>query len=68
MTLFRNNRERLVSRLQSKKEEDKNTYIVLQGGVEVPFNDTDIEITTFRQVRTVIVAYRFVDSICQVGI
>lgn len=52
MSLFRNNRERLVSRLRAKSEvRATGTFVVLQGGVDVPFNDTDIN-WPFRQVRT----------------
>ncbi|KAG5341226.1 PEPD dipeptidase, partial [Acromyrmex charruanus] len=45
MSLFYDNRQRLVSRLKAKPNETRwipGTFIVLQGGVEVPFNDTDI--------------------------
>ncbi|XP_018403194.1 PREDICTED: xaa-Pro dipeptidase isoform X2 [Cyphomyrmex costatus] len=44
MFLFRDNRQRLVSRLKAKPNETRwapGTFIVLQGGVNVPFNDTD---------------------------
>lgn len=51
MSLFRNNRERLVSRLRANSEVCvPDTFVVLQGGVDVPFNDTDINLP-FRQVR-----------------
>ncbi|XP_017791443.1 PREDICTED: xaa-Pro dipeptidase [Habropoda laboriosa] len=43
MSLFRNNRERLVTRVKANtKIQPTGTFIVLGGGVEVPFNDTDI--------------------------
>ncbi|XP_028049802.1 xaa-Pro dipeptidase isoform X2 [Monomorium pharaonis] len=49
MSLFRNNRERLVSRLRANSEITiPGTFVVLQGGVDVPFNDTDISLP-FRQ-------------------
>ncbi|XP_018343573.1 PREDICTED: uncharacterized protein LOC108749400 [Trachymyrmex septentrionalis] len=51
MSLFCDNRQRLVSRLKAKPNETRwipGTFIVLQGGVEVPFNDTDIQ-WPFRQ-------------------
>jgi len=52
MSLFRDNRERLISRLRAKNEISiPGTFVVLQGGVEIPFNDTDIK-WPFRQVRT----------------
>ncbi|EZA50679.1 xaa-Pro dipeptidase isoform X2 [Ooceraea biroi] len=42
MSLFCHNRARLVSRLQAKGEVTAaGTFVVLQGGVDVPFNDTD---------------------------
>lgn len=49
MSLFRENRERLLARLKKKTElTAAKTFVVLQGGVEVPFNDTDIN-WPFRQ-------------------
>ncbi|XP_066585520.1 xaa-Pro dipeptidase isoform X2 [Prorops nasuta] len=43
MSLFRGNRERLVARLKAEEKlSAAGTFIVLQGGVDVPFNDTDI--------------------------
>lgn len=59
MSLFCDNRQRLVSRLKAKPNETRwipGTFIVLQGGVEVPFNDTDIQ-WPFRQVRTYMLLY-----------
>lgn len=51
MSLFRDNRERLVSRLRANSEVSAaGTFVVLQGGEDVPFNDTDIN-WPFRQVR-----------------
>ncbi|KAL0113543.1 hypothetical protein PUN28_012601 [Cardiocondyla obscurior] len=47
MSLFRDNRHRLVSRLREKGTRS-DTFVVLQGGVNVPFNDTDIN-WPFRQ-------------------
>jgi hypothetical protein len=49
MSLFRNNRQRLISRIQENYPALKDAFIILQGGVEIPFNDTDISFT-FRQV------------------
>lgn len=50
MSLFQNNRERLVARIKANtKVLTTGTFIVLEGGVEVPFNDTDIA-WPFRQV------------------
>ncbi|KAK2581033.1 hypothetical protein KPH14_006080 [Odynerus spinipes] len=49
MSLFRENRERLLARLKKKTElSAAKTFVVLQGGVEIPFNDTDIN-WPFRQ-------------------
>ncbi|KAG7203153.1 hypothetical protein KM043_010272 [Ampulex compressa] len=49
MSLFRDNRKRLIGRLRAKPEiSAAATFVVLQGGVEVPFNDTDIS-WPFRQ-------------------
>ncbi|XP_015440153.1 PREDICTED: xaa-Pro dipeptidase [Dufourea novaeangliae] len=49
MSLFQNNRRRLVERITSKtKTPIVGSFIVLQGGVEIPFNDTDIN-WPFRQ-------------------
>ncbi|XP_071564300.1 xaa-Pro dipeptidase isoform X2 [Temnothorax nylanderi] len=51
MSLFRKNRQRLVTRLQTKTGRVyplPDFYVILQGGVEVPFNDTDIN-WPFRQ-------------------
>ncbi|KAL6265645.1 hypothetical protein P5V15_002437 [Pogonomyrmex californicus] len=50
MSLFRDNRERLISRLRAKCESAMGTFVVLQGGVDVPFNDTDVN-WPFRQIR-----------------
>ncbi|XP_017767587.1 PREDICTED: xaa-Pro dipeptidase [Eufriesea mexicana] len=49
MSLFRNNRKRLVARVKAHaKVPATGTFIILQGGVEIPFNDTDIS-WPFRQ-------------------
>lgn len=49
MSLFRENRDRLLARLKRKTEVTAaKTFVVLQGGVEIPFNDTDIN-WPFRQ-------------------
>ncbi|XP_032681047.1 xaa-Pro dipeptidase isoform X1 [Odontomachus brunneus] len=49
MSLFRDNRERLVSRLRANSQVSASgTFVVLQGGEDVPFNDTDIN-WPFRQ-------------------
>ncbi|KAG9436528.1 xaa-Pro dipeptidase [Apis mellifera carnica] len=43
MSLFQNNRKRLIERIKAnKKVPDTGTFIILEGGVEIPFNDTDI--------------------------
>lgn len=43
MSLFGNNRTRLIERLRKRTEvPSKGSLVILQGGVEVPFNDTDI--------------------------
>ena len=43
MSLFQNNRKRLVARINSNtKVPTTGTFIILEGGIEVPFNDTDI--------------------------
>ncbi|XP_012261079.2 xaa-Pro dipeptidase isoform X1 [Athalia rosae] len=43
MSLFRENRERLVARLRANPNvPNKGAFVVLQGGSEIPFNDTDI--------------------------
>lgn len=50
MSLFENNRKRLVERINSNtKVPTTGTFIILEGGVEIPFNDTDI-CWPFRQV------------------
>lgn len=48
--LFSNNRKRLVDRLKGLNVE-KGSVVLLQGGSEVPFNDTDTEYL-YRQVST----------------
>ncbi|XP_067209134.1 xaa-Pro dipeptidase isoform X1 [Linepithema humile] len=49
MSLFRDNRQRLVSRLHANSEVSATgTFVVLQGGLDVPFNDTDVN-WPFRQ-------------------
>ncbi|XP_029176670.1 xaa-Pro dipeptidase-like isoform X2 [Nylanderia fulva] len=51
MSLFRDNRQRLISRLRAKNEVSAaGAFVLLQGGVDVPFNDTDVN-WPFRQVR-----------------
>lgn len=50
MSLFRKNRDRLVARLRETPDVPASGAVVLlQGGTEVPFNDTDIN-HEFRQV------------------
>ena len=50
MSLFRKNRERLVERLRKTPGVPAlGAVVLLQGGEEVPFNDTDINYD-FRQV------------------
>ncbi|XP_043488086.1 xaa-Pro dipeptidase isoform X4 [Polistes fuscatus] len=42
MSLFRENRERLIARLKRNTDISAGqTFVVLQGGIEIPFNDTD---------------------------
>ncbi|XP_043684031.1 xaa-Pro dipeptidase isoform X3 [Vespula pensylvanica] len=49
MSLFRENRERLLARLKRNTDlPAANTFVILQGGIEIPFNDTDIN-WPFRQ-------------------
>ncbi|XP_015584879.1 xaa-Pro dipeptidase isoform X2 [Cephus cinctus] len=49
MTLFQGNRERLLNRLRKNSDvPTKGAFVMLQGGVDVPFNDTDID-WPFRQ-------------------
>ncbi|XP_029165515.1 xaa-Pro dipeptidase isoform X1 [Nylanderia fulva] len=49
MSLFRDNRQRLISRLRAKNEVSAaGAFVLLQGGVDVPFNDTDVN-WPFRQ-------------------
>jgi len=50
MSLFKNNRKRLIKRILEKNPDLTDTFIVLQGGRNIPFNDTDIPIL-FKQVR-----------------
>lgn len=50
MSLFRENRERLLARLKRNNDlPAANTFVILQGGIEIPFNDTDTN-WPFRQV------------------
>lgn len=52
MSLFRENRKRLVKRLQRNSDIPLHGFfVILQGGVEIPFNDTDTN-WPFRQVCT----------------
>ncbi|XP_063982498.1 xaa-Pro dipeptidase isoform X5 [Diachasmimorpha longicaudata] len=48
MSLFRGNRDRLIESLRKTPQVPENAFVVLQGGDEVPFNDTDINYE-FRQ-------------------
>ncbi|XP_078038424.1 dipeptidase C [Augochlora pura] len=49
MSLFQNNRKRLVDRINSKTNTPTaGSFILLQSGSEIPFNDTDIK-WPFRQ-------------------
>lgn len=55
MSLFQNNRKRLIERIKAnKKVSDTGTFIILEGGVEIPFNDTDIH-WPFRQVSKLLI-------------
>lgn len=50
MSLFQNNRKRLVARIRAKSEVPAaGCFLILQGGIEISFNDTDIN-WPFRQV------------------
>ncbi|XP_076182460.1 dipeptidase C isoform X2 [Ptiloglossa arizonensis] len=43
MSLFQDNRKRLVTRVKTKTEiPSKGSFIILKGGIDIPFNDTDI--------------------------
>ncbi|XP_031784394.1 xaa-Pro dipeptidase isoform X2 [Nasonia vitripennis] len=49
MSLFAENRARLVARLRANPKVTKaGSFVLLQGGVDVPFNDTDVD-WPFRQ-------------------
>lgn len=52
MSMFKNNRSRVVAALkdQNVKINSNNAYIILKGGNEIGFYDTDISVNTFRQV------------------
>lgn len=59
MSLFRENRERLVDRLRGNPGVPKTgAFVVLQGGSEIPFNDTDIN-WPFRQARQIFPPFDF---------
>lgn len=47
LTLFYENRNRLLEKLQKSNE---NSLVLLQGGREVSFYDTDTSYNNFRQV------------------
>ena len=50
MSLFADNRRRLIERLKVKPEvTNKRSFVVLQGGSDVPYDDTDV-CWPFRQV------------------
>ena len=50
MTLFADNRRRLMERLKAKPEvENKRSFVVLQGGSDVHYDDTDVS-WPFKQV------------------
>lgn len=63
MSLFQNNRKRLIERIKAnKKVPDTGTFIILEGGVEIPFNDTDI-CWPFRQVSKLLTfIYQYFDK------
>lgn len=48
LALFKTNRNRLVKALEA---DHKNSIVLLEGGDEVSFYDTDITYNVFRQVR-----------------
>lgn len=51
MALFRDNRIRVAKALKEAHPSlDDKSYVVVQGGVDIPFNDTDVD-HLFRQVR-----------------
>lgn len=52
MSMFKNNRSRVIAALkdQNEKIRSNNAYIILKGGDEIGFYDTDVLVNTFRQV------------------
>ncbi|XP_055390531.1 xaa-Pro dipeptidase-like [Condylostylus longicornis] len=48
MTMFRNNRNKVAREMKNHKLVDNKSYILLQGGNDVSFNDTDVDYL-FRQ-------------------
>ncbi|KAF7998061.1 hypothetical protein HCN44_009459 [Aphidius gifuensis] len=48
MSLFEENRNRLIKELKKNSNLPENAFVILQGGDDVPFNDTDINFE-FRQ-------------------
>lgn len=48
MSLFKTNRDRLIETLRKSAAPSEGSFAVLQGGSEVPFNDTDVN-WPFRQ-------------------
>ena len=52
MSMFKNNRSRVIVALKDQKEKisSNNAYIILKGGCEIGFYDTDVLVNTFRQV------------------
>lgn len=59
--LFARNRNRLVDRLKGLANLEKGSVVVLQGGSEVPFNDTDCNYL-YRQV-PIPISFKF-SNIC----
>lgn len=49
MSLFKGNRNRLINMLKKTSGLPEGAFVVLQGGDDVPFNDTDVNFE-FRQV------------------
>ncbi|CAH1963457.1 unnamed protein product [Acanthoscelides obtectus] len=61
LSLFQENRERLVNALKEKCE---SSVVLLQGGDEVPFYDTDITYNEFRQESYFMWSFGVTDAGC----
>lgn len=49
VTMFKENRERVMTELKKENDVTDNTYVLLQGGNSINLYNTDVEYT-FRQV------------------